>query len=65
MEIITLDDGFPDGDGDDLRNNKSRRKRINSNMRNVRNLSIAEERASREYNGTDKEGYILRCRAAL
>ena len=58
-----------DGDGDDLHINKSQRKQINSNMRDARNLSISgrggEERSIREYNGTDKEGYILRCRAAL
>ena len=69
MEIFIHDDGFPDGDGDDLCNNKSQRKQINSNMRDARNLSIAgrggEEKATRVYNGTDKEGYILRCRAAI
>jgi hypothetical protein len=58
-----------DGDGDDLHINKSQRKQINSNMRDARNLSISgrggEERSIREYNGTDKEGYILLCRAAL
>ena len=41
MEIFTHDDGFPDGDEDDLRNSKSQRKQINSNMRDARNLSIA------------------------
>ena len=41
MEIFTHDDGFSDGDGDDLRNNKSQRKQINSNMRDAKNLSIA------------------------
>ena len=69
MEIFIHDDGFPDGDGDDLRNNKSQRKQINSNMRDARNLSIAgrggEEKVTREYNGTDKEGYILRCRGYI
>ena len=28
LEIFTHDDGFPDGDGDDLRNSKSQRKQI-------------------------------------
>ena len=43
--------------------------RYTQNKRDVRNLSIAgrggEESSTREYNATDQEGNILRCRAAL